>query len=136
MDPPKPRREQETQQTSKKEIQDVCPSTTVVTSTEDTPNTFVKTVAGRELSRQGLNHVEPPRRILRTREASRKEAIASTRQFFATVNGQNQVEVPKPPAESPMATSEGDIMLNVPVTSATRTVTEMETRSLRTFLPK
>ena len=56
------------QQTSEKEMQDVCPSTTVVTLTEETPNTFVKTVPGRDLSEQGLNQVEPPRRILRIRE--------------------------------------------------------------------
>ena len=44
------RREQETQQTPEEEIQDVCPSTNVVTSTEETPNTFVKTVTGKDLS--------------------------------------------------------------------------------------
>ena len=42
------RREQEAQQTPEKEKQDVCPSTNVVTSTEETPNTFVKTVPGRD----------------------------------------------------------------------------------------
>ena len=64
----------------------MCPSTKIVTPTEETPNTFAKTVPGRDSSEQGLNQVEPPRRILRTREASREDAIASTRQFFATVN--------------------------------------------------
>ena len=80
------RKEQETQWTPEKVVQDVCPSIKVVTSTEETHNTFVKTVPGRDSSEQGLNQVEPPRRILRTREASREDAIASTRQFFATVN--------------------------------------------------
>ena len=54
------RREQETQQIPEKEIRYVCPSTTVVTSTEETPNTSVKTVPGRGLSEQGFNQVEPP----------------------------------------------------------------------------
>ena len=54
------RREQETQQIPEKEIRDVCPSTNIVTSTEETPNTFVKTVPGRDSSEQGLNQVEPP----------------------------------------------------------------------------
>ena len=118
-------------------MQDVCPSTTVVTPTEDTPNTFVKTVPGRDSNEQGLNQVKPPLRILRTSEARREEALASIRQFFATVNGQTQMEVPEPPVETPIATSEGDITLNlnVPVTSATPTITETETRSPRTFLP-
>ena len=49
------RREHETQQTPEKEIRDVCPSTTVVTSTEETPNTFVKTVPGRNLTEQESN---------------------------------------------------------------------------------
>ena len=52
------RREQETQEVSEKEIRDVCPSTTVVTSTEETPKTFIKTVPGRDSSEQGLNQVE------------------------------------------------------------------------------
>ena len=46
-------REQKTQKTPEKEIQDVCPSTNVVISSEETPNTFVKTVLGRDLSKQG-----------------------------------------------------------------------------------
>ena len=130
------RREQETWQTSEKEMQDVCPSTTVVTSTEETLNTFVKTVSGRDLSEQGLNQIEPPRKVLRTREASREEAIALTGQFFATVNGQNPVETSEPHTETPIATSEGNVTLNlnIPVTSATPTITETETRGPRTFL--
>ena len=80
------RREQETQQTPENEIRGVCPSTTVVISTEEIPSTFVKTVPQRDLNEQRFNQVEPPRRILRTREASREDALASTRHFFATVN--------------------------------------------------
>ena len=115
----------------------MCPSTNVVTSTEETPNTFVKTVPGRDLSEQELNQVEPPRRILRTREASREDALASTRQFFATVNEQNKVVMSELPVEVPTVTSEGDntVNLNIPITSATPTITETETRSPRTLLP-
>ena len=47
--------EQETQQTPEEGIQDVSSSTNVVTSTEETPNTFVKTVTGRGSSEEGLN---------------------------------------------------------------------------------
>ena len=38
----------------------MCPSTTVVTSTEEIPNTFVKTIPGRDLNEQGFNQVNPP----------------------------------------------------------------------------
>ena len=57
-----------------------------MTSTEENPNTLVKTAPGRYLSEQGLSQVEPSRRNQRTREASREDAIALTRQFFASVN--------------------------------------------------
>ena len=114
----------------------MCSSTNVVTSEEETPNTFVKTVPGRDLSEQGLNQIEPPRRIQRTREGSREDAIASTRQFFATVNEQNQATISKLPVEIPTVTPVGNTLnLNIPVTPATSTVTEMETRSPRTFFP-
>ena len=115
----------------------MCPSTNVITSTEETPNTFVKTVPGRDSSEQGLNQIEPPRRIQRTREASREDAIASTRQFFATVNEQNQTIISELPVEVPTVTSEGNVTsnFNIPVPSATPTITETETRSSRTFLP-
>ena len=104
------RRKQEAQQTPEKEIQDVCLSTNVVSSTEETPNSFVKTVSGRDLSEQELNQIEPPRRIQRTREASREDAIALIRQFFATVNEQNQLVMSELPVEVPTVASEG--MLN------------------------
>ena len=115
----------------------MCPSTNVVTSTEETPNTFVKTVTGRDLSEQWLNQIEPPRRIQTTREASREDAIALTRQFFATVNEQNQAVMSELPVEIPTVTSEGNVTLNlnIPITSAAHTITETETRSPRTFLP-
>ena len=40
------RRELETHQTPEEKLQDVCPSTNVITSVEETHNTFVKTVLG------------------------------------------------------------------------------------------
>ena len=115
----------------------MCPSITIVASTEETPNTFVKTVPERDLSEQGFNQVEPLRKILRTRETSREDALASTRQFFATVNEENQVVTSELPLEVPAVTSEGDttVNLNIPITSATPTITETETRSPRTLLP-
>ena len=60
-----------------------------------------------------------------------------TKQFFATVNEQNQAIMSELPVEIPTVTSEGNVTLNlnIPVTSATHAVTEMETRSPRTFLP-
>ena len=64
------RREQRTQEAPENKIRGACPSTTVVTLTEEIPNTFVKTVAGRDLNEQGFNQVESPRRILRTRQGS------------------------------------------------------------------
>ena len=54
----------------------VHPSTTAITSTEETPSTLVKTVTGRDLREQRSDQVEPPRRILRTRETSREDALA------------------------------------------------------------
>ena len=122
------RREPETQQ-------DVCPSTNVVISAEETPNTFVKTVPGRDSGEQGLNQIEPPRRIHRTREASRDDVIALTRQFFATVNEQNQAAMSELPVEISAVTSEGNTLnLNISITSANPTVTEIKTRSPITFL--
>ena len=105
-----------------------------MTLTEGTPNTLVEIVPGRNLSEQGLSQVESPRRIQRTREASREDAIASTRQFFS-VNEQNQGTTTEFPVETSAVTSKGNTMnLNILVTSATPTVTETETRSPRTFL--
>ena len=83
------REELGTHQVSEKKLQDGSPSTNAIASTEETPDTLLKVELGRNLSEQGLNQVEPPRRIQRTREVSREDAIASTRQFFASVNEQN-----------------------------------------------
>ena len=59
-----------------------------------------------------------------------------TRQFFASVNEQNQATTTELPVETTAVTSEGNTMnLNIHVTSATPIVTETETISPRTFLP-
>ena len=83
-----------------------------------------------------MSQVESPRRIQRTREAIREDAIASTRQFFASANEQNRVTTMKLPVETSVDASGGYTMnLNIHVTSATPIVTEAETRSPGTFLP-
>ena len=57
-----PGRELKTHQTSEKKLQDVSPSTNVITPAEETPNTLVKIVPGRNVSEQGLSQVESPMR--------------------------------------------------------------------------
>ena len=66
--------------------------------TAETPKTHLKVATER-----GPTQVESPRRIERTREASREDAIASTRHFFATVNRQNETTT-ELPAETTTAT--------------------------------
>ena len=130
------REELGTHQTSEKKLQDGSPSTNAVTSTEETPDTLLKKAPGRNLSEQGSSQVEPPRRIQRTREVSREDTIASTRQFFASVNEKNQATTTELPVETSAVTSEGNTMnLNIPVISVTPTVTETQNRGPRTFLP-
>ena len=66
--------------------------------------------------------MESPRRIQRTREASREDAIASTRQFFASVNEQNRVTTMELPVETSADTSgENTMNLNIPVNMARKT---------------
>ena len=64
------KREQRTQEASEIEIRGICPSTTIVTLTEETPYTSVKIVPERDSSEQRTSQVEPPRRTPRMREAS------------------------------------------------------------------
>ena len=73
-----------THQVSEEKLQYGSPSPNAMISTEETPDTPLKVAPGRNLIQ-----VESPRRIKRTRETSREDAIASTRQFFASVNEQN-----------------------------------------------
>ena len=108
------------------------PSSNVIPSNAETSETHLKVATER-----GSTQVESPRRIERTREASREDAIASTRHFFATVNGQNRTTT-ELPAE--IATSGGNAPhMNIPVVSSTpiteTETTEGETRSPMTFLP-
>ena len=65
------------------------PSTAVLDPMEETPYTSVKTVPERGSNEQRIGQIDPPRRILRTREATQGDALALARQFFASVNGQN-----------------------------------------------
>ena len=109
------------------------PSTNI-TSTEETPETHLKVAP-----EKGSTQVESPRRIQMTREASTEDAIALTRHFFATVNGQNRVTT-ELPAEITTDVSEGNALhMNIPAVPATPIIetetTEVETRSPRTFLP-
>ena len=99
------------------------------TETMETPETQLKVPTDRG----------PPRRIERTREASREDAIASTRHFFVTVNRQNETTTEMPVETTTTAdVSGGNAPMNIPVVSSTPIETETtdrETRSPRTFLP-
>ena len=102
--------------------------------TAETPKTHLKVATERDPTQ-----VESPRRIERMREASREDAIASTRHFFTTVNWQNETTT-ELPTETTTATdvSGGNAHMNIPVVSSTpieTETTEGETRSPRTFLP-
>ena len=85
------------------------------------------------------NMREAPRRIQRTREASREDVIVSTRQFFATVHERTRGTT----TEGSIVTSSDRNENDVPITSNVPTTpdvpeaeaTETETRSPRTFLP-
>ena len=113
------------------------PFTNVETSIEGTPETLLK-----EDPRSNVK--ETPRRIQRTREASREDAIASTRQFFATVNERNRRNTTEGPTgissevcgrnknDIPFTSTSG--VTTTPVVPEAET-TETETRSPRTFLP-
>ena len=104
-------------------------------SIEETPDTHLKV-------KPESNIREAPRRIQRTREASREDAITSTQQFFATVNERNRGNI----TEGPVATmskvcnrNEDDApATSTPDVATTPVVPEAETteaRSPRTFLP-
>ena len=102
--------------------------------TAETPKTQLKVATER-----GPTQAESPKRIERTREASREDAIASTRYFFATVNRQNETTT-ELPAETTTAAdvSGGNAPMNIPVVSSTpieTETTEGKTISSRTFLP-
>ena len=97
------------------------PSTTILTPTEETPYTSVKTVPGRDSNEQKTSQAETPGRILRTREASQEDALASARHFFASANGPNQVVTSQHSEEVSAVTTEGATAITStnPTTSAT-----------------
>ena len=109
------------------------PSSNVIPSTAETPETHLKVATER-----GSTQVESPRRIERTKEASREDAIASTRHFFATVNGQNRTTTKLPPETTTDVSGGNASHMNIAVVSSTpiteTETTEGETRSPRTFL--
>ena len=81
------------------------PSTTMLGLTEETPYTSVKAMQRRNSDEQRTGQVDPPRRILRTREASQEDALALARLFFASVNGKNQVVMLELPEKVPTVTT-------------------------------
>ena len=107
------------------------------TSIEGTPDTHLKV-------KHESNIREAPRRIQRTREASREDAIASTRQFFATVNERNRSNTTEGPVaimsevcyrnENDVPTTSTSVVDTTPVVPEAETA-ETETISPRTFLP-
>ena len=110
---------------------------------EETPYTSVKVVPGRISDGQRAGQVDIPRRVLRMREASQEDALASARHFFASENGQNQVVTLEIPEEVPtttigrttLETSTPAINTPVPTTSTAATTTGAEAESPRSFLP-
>ena len=111
--------------------------------TEETPYTSVKAVPGRTSDGQRAGQVDTPRRILRMRDVSQEDALASARHFFASGNGQNQVVTSELPEEVPTATN-GRTTLEtstpgntstVPTTSTATTTAGAEAGSPRSFLP-
>ena len=66
------------------------PFINVETSIEGTPDTLLKV-------KPENNVKKTPRRIQRTREASREDTIASTQQFFATTNDRNRSNITEGP---------------------------------------
>ena len=81
------RKEQQAQEAFEAEMRGAQPSTTMLDPVEETPYTSVKTVLERGSDEQRIGQVDPSRRILRTKEASQEDALASARHFFASVNG-------------------------------------------------
>ena len=73
------------------EVVSTHPSAIVLDQVEETPYTSVKVISERTPERQRVGQVDIPRTVLRTREVSQGDALASVRHFFAPGNGQNQV---------------------------------------------
>ena len=102
------------------------------TPIEGSPETRVKT-------KTESNIREAPRRIQRTREASREDVIASTCQFFAVVHERNRDTAAEEPIVTTPERNENDVAIpsNIPITPdiPKAEATETETRSHRSFLP-
>ena len=82
---------------------------------------------------------EVPRRIQRTREANREDAIASTCQFFAAVHQRNRDTATEEPIATAAERNENNVAIppNIPITLDIyeAEVTETKTSSPRIFLP-
>ena len=102
------------------------------TQIEGSPETPMKTKTESSIR-------EAPRRIQRTREASREDAIASTSQFFAVVYERNRDTTAEEPTVTSADRNENNVAIssNIPITSDMHEAeaTETETSSPRTFLP-
>ena len=98
------RKEQQASEAPEIETRSTQPPTTMLDQTEETPYTSVKEVPGRISDGQRAGQVDIPRRVLRMREASQEDALASARHFFASENGQNQVVMSEFPGEVPTTT--------------------------------
>ena len=113
------------------------PFTDVKALIEGTPETLLKV--------KTESHVrESPRRIERTREASREDVIALSKQFFAAVNERNRGTTTEGPIETlcdVCGRNENDVPVTSSCVAPTTPVvpeaetTETETRCPRTFLP-
>ena len=102
------------------------------TSVKETSDTRLKLIPE-------SNMRETPRRIQRTREASREDAIASTRWFFPTVHERRRGANVDGPIVTSSDRNENDVCIasNVPATPDVpeTEATETEVRSSRSFLP-
>ena len=136
------RKEQQAQEASETEMRGAQPSTTMLYPTEETPYTTVKAVLERGSDEQRTGHIDTPRRILRTREASQEDTLVLAKHFFASVNGQNKVVTSELPEEVPTVatgrttlTSTPAITSTIPTTSATTTIAGTQAGSPRMFFP-
>ena len=102
------------------------------TQIEGSPETRVKT-------KTESNIREAPRRIQRTREASREDVIALTHHFFAAVHERNRDTTAEEPTVTSADRNENDMAIssNIAITPDMHEAeaTETETSSPRTFLP-
>ena len=96
-------------------------SATVLYQAEETPYTLVKVTSEGISDGQRVRETDVPRRVHRMRETSQEEALASTRHFFASGNGQGQVVSLELPEEVSTTTASG-IPLEISPPAITSTV--------------